>query len=492
MSTRLTEVDVAPCPATLPPNRAAEAKIIQGLAALAVWALAAPLAAAYVGSEPPQAPTNILMMTADDLGVDIINAYGLGVLTPPTPNIDALAAQGVRFDNAYLNPGGSTSLANIETGRYARRHGIGFTVYSMQVPLSLEEITLPKLLAASTTDVWDTALIGKWFLGNAQTGGLLSPNLHGYGLYEGIPGNLGLDNLHGYSYFNYPLVRNGQVVTYETTYATTRQVDSALEFIGQAAEPWFINLIFNAPHTPIHTPPADLFTVSVPPTLKKGDSAVPFYHAMVEALDTEIGRLLAGIDPEVLARTTVIFLADNGTPQGSISPPFDPSKGKMTPYEGGIKVPLIVTGPHVVSPGRAVEHLVQGTDLFATVAEIAGIDLAAALPSGRVVDSVSLMPYLRDPAALAQRKFAWSELFIPNGIGIPHHVELFAVRDRRHKLIRKRYEQGTAQHEFYDLLADPLETTNLLAGQLSQQQLDAYRKLLRHMTILVDLPPGLR
>ena len=139
---------------------------------------------------------------------------------------------------------------------------------------------------------------------------------------------------------------------------------------------------------------------------------MPYFRAMVEALDTEIGRLLEGVD---LQRTTVIFLGDNGTTPQVVVPPFDPARAKNTVYEGGVHVPLFVAGAAVEVPGTTCDGLVHAVDLFATALELAGVDLAAVLPPDLALDSVSFAPYLADPALPSLRSTLFTEVFKPNG-----------------------------------------------------------------------------
>jgi septum formation protein len=129
---------------------------------------------------------------------------------------------------------------------------------------------------------------------------------------------------------------------------------------------------FHAPHTPNHLPPAQLTPVTPAPTGECRFDPGGCYRMMVEALDTELGRLLGSMDPGLASRTTVILVSDNGTPVEAISPPWPALHSKGTIFEGGIRVPLIIRSPLVVQPGREVPALVNTTDLFATVAELAG------------------------------------------------------------------------------------------------------------------------
>ncbi|MHC5212741.1 MAG: sulfatase-like hydrolase/transferase, partial [Planctomycetota bacterium] len=161
-------------------------------------------------------------------------------------------------------------------------------------------------------------------------------------------------------------------------------------------------------------PPSHLHSVDLSAAASPAETPTPYYRAMVEALDTELGRLLDGLGPALQSRTTVVFLGDNGTPGEVSSRPFAKDHAKGTLYEGGVNVPLIVTGPRVKVPGTESIALVSVTDLFATVAEIAKVDLGQTLP-GVPLDSRSLVPYLADPSAPPQRKVLFTELFHPNG-----------------------------------------------------------------------------
>ena len=153
----------------------------------------------------------------------------------------------------------------------------------------------------------------------------------------------------------------------------------------------------------------------------------------------------------MLAATTVIFVGDNGTSSGVTVPPFIPGHGKSTLYEGGINVPLIVSGPSVVEPGREVRAVANTVDLFATVLQLAGVDLEASLPPELPIDSISLVPYLLDSYQPPQRQFVLAENFYEGG---PYHV---AARGERFKLILR--SEGEA--ELYDLLRDPFEENDL-------------------------------
>lgn len=455
------------------------------------WVLVVTSAAAQttgVHESSPLAPRtgNVLMLVMDEVGPDMIGAYGIGTDLPPTPNLDALAADGVLFRSAYSNPAGSVTMATIETGRIGELTGIGFTIYSFvgDPPLPLSETILPEMLDAGTGGSYSHAMFGKWFLGKStDVGGVLAPNTMGYGHYEGVMEQL---YVGGWDYFLYPWVVDG-VEELSTVYATTKTVDTALAWIGKTPQPWFCHIAFHSAHTPLHEPPAHLHTQDLPTTVGHGEGR-PWFKAMVEAIDTEVGRLLASMSPAVRARTTVIVLSDNGTPGGLVAPPFPSDHGKLTVYEGGINVPMIVSGYGVQAPGREEDALVSTTDLFATIAELAGVDLEATLP-GLLHQSVSLVPYLEEPSTPDLRDKVFSEMFYPNGIGLTDFItQKYAARGPRYKVIRSQQGAGPYLAALYDLWSDPFEQTNLLLGSPTPEEQAAFQELDAYIAALVALP----
>ncbi len=391
--------------------------------------LAANLAANLVallgaaGGPSPPAPDgaprpNVLLLVADDLGTDHVGCYGEGADPPPTPVLDALAAQGVRFTSAWGYPACSPTRAVLQSGRYGFRTGVGSSVFESSAgangPLPLAETTIPEMLDRGHSGYLHAAL-GKWHIGTSAVGGDLAPNAAGYLHYGGAPSNLYAPD----TYFAFRKVVNG-VPVQVARYATTDEVDGALWLATHVPEPWFLQVAFHAPHEPFHAPPPHLHTQDLsgagPPALDPR----PYYRASVEALDREIGRLLAGLG-DVAERTVVVFVADNGTPREVVVPPHAPDHAKLTLFEGGVRVPMIVAGPPVAQPGATCDALVHVADVFATVAELAGVDLAspAVIPPGVSLDSLSLVPHLADPSAPSQRTHLFAEYFVPNGAGLP-------------------------------------------------------------------------
>jgi arylsulfatase A-like enzyme len=204
-----------------------------------------------------------------------------------------------------------------------------------------------------------------------------------------------------------------------------------------------------------------------------------YYETMVEAMDTEIGRLLRDVD---LATTTVFFIGDNGTPGGVTASPYPSSRAKATPYEGGVRVPLLVAGAGVVTPGRVVARIVSAVDLYPTILELAGIDLATAVPAGTRIDGVSIVPYLRDQTGTPLRRYVYSEKF-PLCWDRSYQR---AIANSRYKLIRR----ADGSRAFYDLGSDPYETTDLLARTLTTTQRSNLDTLTGQMSNLLATGDG--
>lgn len=388
---------------------------------------------------------NVLVVIADDLGVDLLAAYGEGSAPPCTPNLDALAAAGALYRNAWANPVCSPTRAALMTGRHGFRTGIGGIAVPQGPGLSLAEEILPEVLTG-----YASAFLGKWHL--AGNLGDLHPNQSGFGHFAGtVRGSVP-------DYSSWIKVTDGQSAP-TTTYATTDVADGAVAAIQSLAEPWLVVASFHAPHTPFHEPPAALCPVGAcSGVLCEGSpqGGPARARAMTEALDTELGRVLAALDARD-PDAWVFFLGDNGTAGMAVLPPHTSAHAKGTLYEGGVNVPLLVRGPGVVPGERAA--LVSAVDLFATLAELAGVP-------GATEDSVSLVSTFADPASPGGRETVYAESFSPNGASPPFPDHTRAVRDARYKLIRST----AGPDELYDLLVDPFETNDLLPALTPEQQ----------------------
>jgi len=437
--------------------------------------LASLLSLSLAAQEAPR-PPNVLLIVADDVGADSVRCYGERAEAPRTDSIDALASRGVRFTRAYANPWCSPTRAAVLTGRYSMRTGIGYPINRNTDSFALadEETTLPELVERERGAPFDSSAIGKWHL--ARFADLDAPRRQGFDWFEGSMGNLvGEDN-----YFSRREVRNGEL--FEThKYATVEEVDDAIARVNAMREPWFLYLAFNTAHAPFHVPPPESSGASF------AEGHVPtdpeLYSAMVQSMDREIGRLFAALGPERTARTNVIFLGDNGTPMDALEDRYKALRSKGTLFEGGIRVPLIVAGPSVSGEARACAELVGAVDLFATIAEMFGVDPRRAATSERPIDSVSFLPLLRDAAAHSRRAYLLAEEFRPNGPG--PYAELHRA------LISREWKLGRdldGSERFFDLRDPARADAPLRIHELTGEQRQRYEALRRELDALTQPP----
>ncbi len=415
-------------------------------------------------------PQNILLIIADDYGADsssLYNSTNAGASLPPTPNLAALATNGVVFRNAYANPVCSPTRACLITGRYSFRTGVGDVILGPgSTTLTAAELTLPEVFAANPALNYQLAHFGKWHLNNQAN----SPTtIGGWPTYAGsLVGAVA-------SYTNWTKTTNGTSFT-TTNYATTDVVNDAVAWIAaRTNQPWFAWVAFNAPHTPLHKPPNALaphYTGLSGTQMNINNNPRPYYEAMVEAMDSELGRLLAAVNR---TDTHIIFLGDNGTTSQVIQSPYSSGKAKDTIYEGGVKVPMVVAGPAVVQPGRTNDTLVHAVDVFATILAMAGISNAATL-TANTIDSQSFLPALTSTSNLT--RYAFAEKFGTNVAADDGR----ALRNAQFKLLS--FDGGNT--EFYDLLVDPAEKTNLLSGALTATQQGNYYSLTLRLGLYQD------
>jgi arylsulfatase A-like enzyme len=476
--------------------------------------------------DPPQPRNNVLIVVGDDIGCDVLRVYGADTLygiqdLPALPTLASLASEGVVFTNAWSNPACCPTRATVQTGRYGFRTGLLNIVpqppHDPGFGLDLEsEILLPKLLKLILEPRGGslaTAAFGKWHLNTGDINDpelLLAPNRAGYDRYSGTLFNIDPPE----SYEVWQKVKDGTPMV-EHRYATTVNVDEAFlwiadqEFAGRA---WLVWLAFNAPHAPYHKPPSHLHSMDLAPVDCETNPR-PCYLAMLQAMDTELGRLLddlATLPGDVLARTTIFFFGDNGTPREVTVPPFDPEHAKQTLYEGGIRVPLIVSGYGIRNPGRVSDALVNLTDVFMTTLELflgRGYDAYArdALPEGRVLDARSLMPILRDEATDI-RDFVLSEAEVMGAAGkairnlhrdaegqpvSSYKLIVFDSLDDNPGLRAREGRFAESHREFYELVGDPFETNNLYPAGIDQDNIADYLDLCEKLQALVGFDPPL-
>jgi arylsulfatase B len=431
-------------------------------------------------------PENVLIVLLDDVGVDKVTAYGEHPDTPNTPTLDRLATDGLLFRSAYANPTCSPTRGSVLTGRHPARTGVGrwLAPWDYAWDLQDEERTLAEVLADGPGR-YDTALAGKWHLVSFQRDDpAMHPLTQGFRTHQGSLANLKMatddedETERGYTYWEKS--SDGQT-HWEQDYATTDTVDDAVALLDTLEPPWLLYVSLNAPHIPAHEPPGDLLAEP----LGDDPSHPELYAAMLEAADTELGRLLDHLSDAQLETTSIFVAGDNGTPEDAITEPFDASREKGGVYENGVRVPLFALGPHVATPGGETDALVQLTDLFSTAAELGGVP-----PDSLDVDGLSLLPILADPAART-REIVFTEGFYPPGEP-PYETHDRMVRDATHKLIWKEAD-GVRTREFFRFEPDAVdEGQDLLAqGPLGDDDQAACDRLEQAMiTTVADLELG--
>lgn len=386
---------------------------------------APPCAVDSAPSAGPVGAGNVVLIVLDDLGVDKVGAYRVHPEPAPTPRLDALAAQGVRFTSAYSEPACSPTRAALLTGRRPFRTGIGSNVEpdGEHPGLPLGETTLPEALRRAGP--YTSMAVGKWHLSRMDASALEAPLRHGFDRFDGILGNpeMSLEPGGDRDYFHWERVVDGQR-SWSDQYLVTAQADAALEALETLPEPFFLYLGFSGIHGPAHLPPTELWAGSgADPSTLPGVA-----DAMIAALDHELGRVLDAIGDD----TTVIVVGDNGTDPDFRRAPSDPHP-KGTVYPSMTHVPLIVSGPGIAPAIRP--DLVHVVDLFPTVLELAGVD-----PEGEL-DGLSLVPALEGEDL--DRACVVVEHFWPNG-------------DRENDLAMSILDAGWALVEDQDLAGDAL------------------------------------
>ncbi|MEP7169465.1 MAG: sulfatase-like hydrolase/transferase [Bacteroidota bacterium] len=416
---------------------------------------------------------NVMLIIADDLGTDWCGFYEDHVDTASLPHIRTLLSKGVRFQNAMSNPNCSPTRSGIFTGRYSFRTGIGTAIVSPGVYTQLDtaEITIPRLLKIYNPGI-GSAQIGKWHLHYpTPSSHLLYPNIMGYDHYAGAFSGMLLNG-----FYNWSKITDG-VSTTSANYATTEQADDAFSWIKtQTNKPFFLWLAFYAPHVPLHLPPAGLYSDTTLSGTQQDIDANPkkYFKADVEALDHELGRLFDSL--QVINRldsTDFIFIGDNGNAPKSAQI-TDTTRVKGSIYQYGVNVPMIISGPSVVNPGRVSSALVNTADLFATILELFGdTTWQSHIPANKPVDSKSILPIIKNTGTQV-RPWAFTELFHPTTV----LDDGKAMRNLNYKLLNFDFD---GHQEFYNLHNDTAEINNLLQGTLSQNQLAAYSYLCNEM-----------
>ena len=451
----------------------------------------APLAPNDDGENPP----NIILIVADDLGYNDISTFGGGLIE--TPSIDQLAAEGAVFTQSYS--GASTcapSRAMMMTGRYPTRTGFEFTptpagmgsivnsisqqmgnnlppnVYDQAVEathpiyelkgLPAEEVTVAETLKASG---YYTAHVGKWHLGRDNG---MAPHQQGFddsllmssGLYlpeddsNVVNAKLPFDPIDQFLWAAMTYANSFNSVDADRFkpkgYLTDYWTDESVNVIkANKNRPFFLYLAHWGPHTPLQATREDYIAVGdIKPHRKR------VYAGMVRAIDRSVGRILDTLEEEGLSdNTMIIFTSDNGG-AGYIGIPEvnQPFRGwKITMFEGGLRVPMMIKWPSKIAAGTVVETPVAHIDMMPTIAAAAG----ASQPAGVVIDGLDILPLMinQDAANWTRKTLFWQS----------GHYQV--VRHGDWKLqVNDRPTDGL-QYWLFDLAADPTEQHNLAVSR---------------------------
>ncbi|MCP4809548.1 MAG: sulfatase-like hydrolase/transferase [Proteobacteria bacterium] len=422
-------------------------------------------------SDEPPVIRNVLLVIADDFGVDAASfdpadpcyAHGPVEGDPVMPNVAELCRSGVVFTQAWAQPTCSPSRASLLTGRLPYRTGVGGPVREDDaIKISADELTLPRALELSGTG-HATTNIGKWHLSIDPD----DPNRLGWDHFAGL--------LYGTleSYDAWEKNDDG-ALSLETAYATTWAIDEATAWIDNRAEdePWVVWLAMNAPHTPFHVPPEDLHDRDLPP-FEEGMDSAPYVAAMSEAMDHELGRLFTHLkDTGQWEETVVVFVGDNGTERGVYDDPFPDGRQKGTVTVGGTWVPLIVVGPGIEG-GRELDALVGVEDLFPTILELLGVNLPALLSDqGVLIDGRSLVPLLDGSTTSSQRDYLTAHLFFDRAAIVEG---AHGIRDEQWGLLCAETERSA----LFDLSVDPYMLNDLSGDEDYEATLVRMRGALR-------------
>ncbi len=416
---------------------------------------------------------NIVFLLADDLGYGDLGCYGRTDIK--TPVLDRLAREGVRFTQYYANGQECTPTRTaLLTGRYQQRVGglecaIGtgnIGRYDDAARLrETNDLGLPPeqntLVRGLKTAGYRTAITGKWHLGYEPK---FAPNLHGFDrTFYCIGGGMDyfhyLDNLAGYNLFvdGNPVRREG--------YFTDLLTEQALAFLdAQDRQPFFLYVPFTAPHSPFQGP-ADHQDDPLPLDSSLWDQAgAPplVYLAMIEHMDTCIGRILARLDQRGLAKNTVVFFAsDNGGTRSARNEPLSGIKGST--MEGGIRVPGMIRWPGVIPAGTTSDQACMTVDCTASMLRIAG----AEPPAGQKLDGIDVVKLVQENRPPQSRTLFWR--------GRRGERTWRAVRDGDLKYVC-RDDNGKMDEYLFDLSCDVSEKTNLL--QTRSDDADRLKRLL--------------
>jgi arylsulfatase A-like enzyme len=408
---------------------------------------------------------NIVFILADDLGWSDLHSYGNQTFL--TPNLDALAGDGLRFTDAYAaSPVCSPTRSSIMTGKYPARNDLTTWLGDQggaraAKALALSEVTIAEALRQAG---YATGMVGKWHLGGRRH----LPKGQGFDVAIGAPhGGMPEGGYFLPNQLDLPRAKRGEHLTDHLTSEGIRFIEANKD------RPFFLYQSYYAVHLPIEGRP-DLVAKHRARKRRLGVRMNARYAAMVDGLDQGVGRITAKLEELGLSqRTVVFFFSDNGGASHdrngrneiTTNAPLRMGKGHL--YEGGIRSPLIARYPPLVEPGGVSSAPVVSTDFYPTILQLAGVEL---MPDQHT-DGVSIVPLLDDPSAEIERQAIFFHYPHRNAQG---GVPSGAVRMGDYKLI-EFFDDGRL--ELYDLANDVGEAKNL-AGAMPDKAEQLHRMLI--------------
>lgn len=411
----------------------------------------------FLSSVAGAAPPNIILILTDDQGYGDLACHGNPHVI--TPHIDRLASESVRLTNFHVSPTCAPTRCALMTGRHEFRSGVTHTIQERE-RMSLKATTYPQLLQ---TAGYRTGIFGKWHLGDQpdyQPGrrGFDEVFIHGAGgIGQTYPGTCG--DAPGNSYFNPAILHNG---TFELTngYCTDVFFERATRWIQEAKgeRPFYCHIATNAPHGPLDCPEEYRNRYpDLPPDLAK-------FYGMITNIDDNVGRLMAKLAEWKLDENTlVIFMTDNGGTVGVKDFNAGMRGAKVTPWEGGTRVPSFWRWKGTLEP-KEIPQLTAHVDYFRTLTELAGAEVPAEV-SG-LVEGRSLLPLLKLTGA------EWPDRTLVTHMGRWERGQAEAamysncsIRNSRYALVsvpaKPRQPVTKPDWQLFDLQADPAQQTSI-------------------------------
>ena len=409
--------------------------------------LACPITSPLFGADLAGTRPNIVFIMTDDQGYGEIARHGNDIIQ--TPNLDRLHDMSLRFTDFHVSPTCSPTRSALMSGKHEFKNGVTHTVFE-RYRMALSTITIAQVLQKAG---YSTGIFGKWHLGDEDE---YQPDRRGFdevfihgagGIGQTYPGSCG--DAPNNSYFNPAILHNG---VFEKTQGFCTDVFFAqatkwIDVQRKTDKPFFAYIPTNAPHDPYHSPADKLALYKDNEKLTENEKG---FYGMISNIDDNVGKLLAQLaDWGIEKNTLFIFTTDNGSACGQY---YNAGmKGnKVTPYQGGTRVPMFVYWPGRIELGEA-KQLTAHIDIYPTLAELAG----APIPDGVKLDGRSLLPIYQNKNA------DWADRFLFTHVGrwekgkvSESKYNQCAVRTARFRLINDK--------ELYDIAADPGEKVNVI------------------------------